>query len=603
MIRLQSCLKGYCADQDKSLPPYETLARVKKRLAALPFQVLEETRRIDTGRLGIPVFMSMCGSAAASIMPTRKQMGKGATSEQAEASAVMELMERFAFFSFWEEQPGAVHATWSEAERLFPGRLLSLAEVAAACHDCLDEETARAIMDTRKWAFFPATDILEEKTVYVPLDLFKLLNEFNGSSAGNTDTESIFQGACELVERHVCSVADKEHPTLPGIDPNSLHDPVLAGLMAAFSKEGITVLLKDFSLGYPVPTVAVLAYDPATLGKTSELVFTAGTAASPAKAAIRALTEVAQLAGDFCTSACYEASGLPKYERLEDCAWLREGPLVALDNLPTVEDVDILVELKRLAEKLRAIPLPHKGGENAKDSGAVARDTSSAPCRTGYCLYSIATTNPATNVPSHYSFVPGFGFRERASTPSLGLFAGRMLAESEEPDTALGGLETLEQLFPGAAYIPFFRGMLALREGNTAQAVNYFEGAVPLQPDPESRALALFYQGYCHSLDGDWQSALLPLAKASGLLPDQKEYRNLHGVCLFKLDRYAQAAEEFLSIVTRLDKGSAMDWQNLGLCRKFLGEIDTAKHALVTALSIDPSLTAAREHLDSLVSS
>ena len=46
-------------------------------------------------------------------MPTRKQMGKGSSAEQAEASALMELMERFAFFSFWEERPHMVSATWA----------------------------------------------------------------------------------------------------------------------------------------------------------------------------------------------------------------------------------------------------------------------------------------------------------------------------------------------------------------------------------------------------------------------------------------------------------------------------------------------------------
>lgn len=593
MIRLQSCLKGYTADQDKCLPPQETLAKVKERLAALPFRIMRETRRIDTGRLGIPVFMSVCGNAAADIMPTRKQMGKGATAAQAEASAVMELMERFAFFSFWEQMPGVVHATWSEAKTLFQDSLIPLAEIAAACHDCLDEKTVRAIMDTRKWAFFPVTDILEEKAVYMPLDLFKLLNEFNGSSAGNTDTESVFQGACELVERHVCSIISRELPVLPTIDPVSLRDPVLSRLMESFTQTGVTVLLKDFSLGYPVPTVAVLAYDAATLGRTSEIVFTAGTAASPAKAAIRALTETAQLAGDFCTSACYEASGLPKYERLEDCAWLSKGSLVSLDSLPTVEDTDILVELKHLAKKLRAMPRHHvsKGSSGSAQS-------STKP--SGYCLYSMATTNPVTGVPSHYSFVPGFGFRERAATPSLALFAGRMLAEREEADIALAGLQVLEEHCPDAACIPFFQGMVALRQGQTSHAAAYFAQAVPLQPETESRALAFFYLGYCHTLAGDWQNALPALSEAAQLLPEQKEYRNLHGVCLFKQERYAEAAGEFLAIVTRLDKGSAMDWQNLGLCRKFLGQKEEAAKALTTALHIDPSLAAARTHLDEL---
>ena len=104
-------------------------------------------------------------------------------------------------------------------------------------------------------------------------------------------------------------------------------------LVQRFKAQGIELILKDFSLGMPAPTVAALAWDPTTLGKTSEIVFTAGTSSSPVKAAIRAVTEVAQLGGDFCTNACYEASGLPKFASLDECQWLLEGETCSLSSL------------------------------------------------------------------------------------------------------------------------------------------------------------------------------------------------------------------------------------------------------------------------------
>ena len=79
------------------------MRRVKARLEEKCKGVLAMTDRVDTGRLGIPVFVSQCGPGARKIMPTRKQMGKGASPEQAEASALMELVERFSYFSFWGE--------------------------------------------------------------------------------------------------------------------------------------------------------------------------------------------------------------------------------------------------------------------------------------------------------------------------------------------------------------------------------------------------------------------------------------------------------------------------------------------------------------------
>ena len=61
--------------------------------------------RIDSGRLDIPVYLSLLGVDARRVVPTHKQMGKGATPVQAEASALMELVERFSFFSYLDDGP------------------------------------------------------------------------------------------------------------------------------------------------------------------------------------------------------------------------------------------------------------------------------------------------------------------------------------------------------------------------------------------------------------------------------------------------------------------------------------------------------------------
>ena len=297
IIRLTPCPKGYTKDLDKAVSPAQTIAHVRERLAAVKLDILAETRRVDVGRLGIPVYLSVCGADAREIMPTRKQMGKGSSPEQARASALMELMERFAFFSFWQERPHMIRATWSEAETRFGDRLLPLEAMLRSVDDQLAPEQARRVLDLTPWQFYPATHLLSGRTVWLPLDWFKLLSEFNGTSAGNSAEESLLQGLSELVERHVCCRADRERPQTPTIDPADCDDPILRELLRAFEREGVRLVLKDFSLGMPLPTVAALAWDPATFPQRSEIVFTAGTAASPAKAAIRAVTEVAQLAG------------------------------------------------------------------------------------------------------------------------------------------------------------------------------------------------------------------------------------------------------------------------------------------------------------------
>ncbi len=573
MIQLHSCPKGHSLELDKAMSPADTVAHVRNRLQNIDLSILSSTTRVDVGRLGIPVFLSNCGEDAKRIMPTRKQMGKGASPIQAEASALMELMERYSFFTFWDTLPQCVTCTWSEAKARFGDALMPIEHILQAVEDDLASEKAEILLDLLPWQFFPVTDLVHMREVWAPLNWFKKLGEFNGTSAGNTEEESLLQGLCELVERHVCCLVDRKQRITPTIDPESVEDPTLKELLAAFSRENITIVLKDFSLGMPVPTVGAVAYDINTFPATSEIVFTAGTATSPAKAAIRAVTEIAQLGGDFCTSACYEASGLSKFERLEDIQWLLQGEVCPLQSLPSVINDDILLELQELIQGL------HKSG---------------------YPVYAISTMHPKLGIHTHYCLAPGLAFRERDKNQSLGLFVGRILAEECDTEHALKGLELLEKFYPNAHFIPFFQAMLALRQEDYAQAHALFAMAEPLQPEHDAKGLAAFYAGYSLTLTQEWQQALPFLSKAIHYCPDMKEYGNLRGVAHFKLQEYALAAEDFKQVL-RIDKGSVMDIANLGLCHKFMGNTEEAKHYLSAALQLDSSLDFARTHLQELL--
>ena len=119
-ITLQDAFKNYTLDQDKSLSPKETVQRFRKKLKSVDLDILERTERIDNGRLGIPVFFSQCGKDARNVIGTKKQMGKGGTTQQAEASAVMELAERFSFFSFCKNPQNFITGTPADMKNNAP---------------------------------------------------------------------------------------------------------------------------------------------------------------------------------------------------------------------------------------------------------------------------------------------------------------------------------------------------------------------------------------------------------------------------------------------------------------------------------------------------
>ena len=569
MLPFKPCPKSSRADLDKTRPPSETVSRVKQRVEECGEGVLTRTERIDTGRLDIPVYVSYCGEAAKEIMPTAKQMGKGPTADQAEASALMELVERYSLFRFWRDETRFEPMTWSEASQRHGDRLLPIRQILKSVDEDIPLEQARQVLDLVRWRFCSAWDIREQSEVVLPMDWFKKLNEFNGSSAGNTREEAVLQGACELVERHVSALVDRDRPELPTLDPESFRDPTLVRMWRSFAEQGIRVWLKDFSLDMGVPTVGALAYDPSTFPGLSEIVLTAGTATSPDKAAIRALTEVAQLAGDFHTGSCYDPSGLDKPRSLEECEWLRRGETVPIQNLPDISDKDISREAIRLAERLH---------------------------ERGYSLLAVDTTQAGLAVPAIYAIAPGLFFRERAREASLGLFVGRILAEEQPADTAARGLDILEGVYPEAHFLPFFRGLLRLRQSRPQEALEWFRTAEPLQPSAESRALAAFYSGYSLALGEDWEESLSFLRRAAEYSPGNHTFRNQLGVACFRTGRYREAAEEF-SAALEIDPGSALDMANLGLCYEYMGKPGAAADFLSTSLEMDPSLDFARSHL------
>jgi len=572
MLELHSRTKGYTLDLDKAVPPEETVTRIRGILSGFGDQILERAVRIDTGRLDIPVYMAYFGPLARQIMPSRKQMGKGASPAQAEASALMEIVERFSLFSFFSSRDLPV-MTWEQAEMTFGDELIPISEMLQSVHEDLPDDQARKLLNLVQWRFAPALSLTGRPPARLPLEWVRILNEFNGSSAGNVCEESLLQGALELVERHVCCLIDREKPVLPTLDPDSFQDPVLIRLWRSFADQNIVLRLKDFSLNTQIPTVGVLAYDPATFPDSSEIVFTAGTATSPEKAAIRALTEVAQLGGDFETSSNYEASGLSKFASPDQCEWLMQGEHAPIGSLPDISHEDLLQELKNLSARLRGL---------------------------GHSLYSIDISHPELKVPANMSFVPGFTFRERTPHASLGLFIGRMLTESVPFHQAAEGLEVIRSIYPQGHFIPFFQGLLELNKGNFESALSHFHNAEPLQPCAHDQALTAFYLGYAHTQAQNWNQALPHLNRALSLSPDSHAFINLRGVAHFKLGDYGRAADDFHSALG-LDSGSAVDLANLGLCYKAMNRPDMAIHYLQAGLELDSDLEFARDHLQKLL--
>ena len=210
-LQLADAFKGYTYDQDKLMTPEETVRKVRERLAALDLSVLAETRRIDSGRLDIPVYISLLGADARRVVPTQKQMGKGATPVQAEASALMELVERFSFFTFIEAGPKLYTTARELGDQALPFSYLARSLFDGSA----DVAAAAELYQDWPLYFVPATNLSTGAPVYLPLHWFYLIEEYNGPAAGNCVEEAVLQALAEVVERHVGTVISRERRSTP----------------------------------------------------------------------------------------------------------------------------------------------------------------------------------------------------------------------------------------------------------------------------------------------------------------------------------------------------------------------------------------------------
>ena len=570
-ISLTSCHKTFTTDQDKARRPEETLANFYNRINKLPIKIVQEVRRIDNGRLGIPVYFSVCGDDAQALTGTKKQMGKGASPAQAEASACMELAERFSLFSLRHQSENFLTGDY-ESLKDYP--LLSPEELLKSVGDqYLTGDQMRELLAgiPLQWAW--ATELASGQALLVPFSWFFAINEFNGSSAGNTLEEAALQAICEVVERHVSSVISRGHLAAPMINPKSLTDPVARELLSKFANAGVDLKLYDFSLNTGVATVAAVGVDATTFPATSEIVYTAGTSPDPQKAAIRAITEVAQLAGDFNTGANYVASGLPKPASLAKLAYLGNRSEKSIDDLPNLADDDILVEIQRIVSTLTSV---------------------------GLSVFLVDATHPQLAIPAVYAIIPGAHFRERASQGQAGLFAAKLAMNLLDGDTTLDKkLTAMERLLPANAYLPFYRGQQEMRSGEPERAVIFFNKALEAGATNEETATICSYAGSCLQEMGRYQEAIDMLRRGLDADEERPDIHNSLGVSWYKLGRYDQAIEHFGRAV-ELNPASATDYANLGVNHARLGERQAARNFLRLALTLDASLDFARQELATL---
>jgi len=281
--------------------PKETIEINEKKLKIAGITRLTEITDLD--RVKIPVFSA--------IRPTAQEgsvsvyAGKGASKEQAKASAMMEGFERYSAEKQDIDNERIEIATYNDILNDNSEIENSINPKDLLVPKNFDTENLENI----RLEWIEAKDIISEDIIYVPanavfhpyipnreikpsaMSIFK--GNTNGLASGNVIEESVLHGIFEVVERDAWSIFELTKRNMKEIDKTTIQNDIINELLDKFRKEEISIKLMDITADLEISTIAASA-DDRLLKDPALLTLGVGTHLDPEIAAIRALTEVAQ---------------------------------------------------------------------------------------------------------------------------------------------------------------------------------------------------------------------------------------------------------------------------------------------------------------------
>ncbi len=284
---LNRCSKYSPETGIRIIPPEKTLEKVLPILSKIGICDPENITALDN--IGIPVFAVDRPDAADGAV--KNYNGKGVTTEQAKASAVMEAVERYS--AELRESDEVIYGTVEQAmdvgltvdpkDLILPYRTLDV-------YDHAEIAWVRGFEMFRGLPIWvPACSVFHP---YFPEDDLQLFRyHTNGIASGNTMEEAILHALFELIERDAWSLMEDRGRAFADVIVDEESTP--GRLLKLFKEQGVDIYLKDLTHDIGVPTIGAAADD--TVTKDPELLtIGVGTHLNPEIACIRAITEVAQ---------------------------------------------------------------------------------------------------------------------------------------------------------------------------------------------------------------------------------------------------------------------------------------------------------------------
>jgi ribosomal protein S12 methylthiotransferase accessory factor len=242
----------------KECPPSQTILNVKRILANIGIVPHERHFRSPVPH---------CHSVQLELreFPGISVAGKGTSLEWALASAYGELMEYIQNRVF----PGLLYGLMPADPIIFPDQLTStFAETwneTRPVLECLIEAPVEVspVASSKKLERVPWFCVNSGQIEYLPMRLVHLACGSNGMCAGNTPTEALVHGICEMMEHFVVKqIYMGNQVRFPTIPESAVRRSDSYALVEAVQKVGYGVVLKDCTIGGLYPVLGLILLHP-----------------------------------------------------------------------------------------------------------------------------------------------------------------------------------------------------------------------------------------------------------------------------------------------------------------------------------------------------
>ena len=263
----------------RSVSPRTTVARFRKHVSPLT-GVVKKLERIEADLpLNTNYFADHNFSGPATNVDALREgltggsFGKGSTAEQAEASALMEAIERYSgIFQADEIRTSKRFIDFDPGEALNPEDVLLFSDAQYASPDA-EPSDSHPVPDrfdpSAEMEWTPVWSLRDQRFKYLPTSLMFFFYgggpgfyaaDSNGCAAGNTVQEAIVQGFLELVERDAYAIWWYNRLQREELDLNQFDDSYVQDLRRQLADQGRKLWVLDITSDLGVPTYVALLH-------------------------------------------------------------------------------------------------------------------------------------------------------------------------------------------------------------------------------------------------------------------------------------------------------------------------------------------------------